>query len=166
MCSQDNILISHSPSFQFLLGSWLNSRSLPGSGSQQSLWEMGDNGCGDFFTAEGQTERWKGMIVPSLFPHAEVPCRYNLNHPYLEAYGCLPSLTAGWRKFTLGRMLALGKWSNHLSLQNILTVPPVQVFIFCEMMGKSGTTQSKSSPKLSKLSLLGTFFSVITSTLF
>lgn len=54
-------------------------------------------------------------------------------------------------------MLALGKQSSHLPLQNILTVPYFQVFIFCEMMGKSGTAQRKSPPKLSKLSLLDTF---------
>ena len=54
-------------------------------------------------------------------------------------------------------MLALGKRSSHLSLQNILTAPYIHVFILCEMTGKSGTAQSKLSLELSKLSLLDTF---------
>lgn len=46
---------------------------------------------------------------------------------------------------------------RNVPLQNVLTVPYFQVFVLCEVTGKSGTTQRKLSLKLSKLSLLDTF---------
>lgn len=71
MCSQDNILISHSPLFQFLLCWTLLVKQLrtPWTRVTAKPVEVGDNGGGDFFTAGGQAEMFqvKGEDCCHLF---------------------------------------------------------------------------------------------------